>query len=1346
MNTATTENHKNPFPGLRPFAEDEEYLFFGRESQVDAMVDKLAATRFLAVIGTSGSGKSSLVNCGLRPALHSGLMARAGTVWRMAQFRPGSDPMRAMAGALAEDGVLFHDHQGGGMTLGEIVDTTLRMSKLGLIDIYEQAQLAEDVNLLIVVDQFEELFRYRQFGAGQQQNVYGISEEATAFVNLLLAAKEQTRYPIYVVLTMRSDFLGDCTQFTGLAEAINAGQYLVPRMIRDEHRAAIVGPVGVGGSEISPVLLTRLVNDVGDNPDQLSILQHALNRTWNQWERSGHSGPLDLPHYEAIGTMAHALDHHAESAYAELTTTRQQQICDKLFKALTDKATDPRGVRRPTTLGTLCALAGATQTEVTDVINVFRQPSRSFLMPPAKETLEPATVIDISHESLMRVWERLKTWADEEAQSAQIYTRLAETAVLHRQGKAGLWNDPDLQVALDWKEKTQPNKEWAQRYDPGFEEAMAFLQASEKKRADDEATRQRQQDAEIERARRELQQAQALAEAQRQFAEAERQKTEEQQQRLVQQARAATRLRRLLVAFAVVALLAIASTVFAFSAYKKAEAASREAKHQKSIAIKAKENAESAANEAEQQRRIAFAASNQAKDQESIAIKEKENAVKAARLAEEQKQIAFAATKEANDQKIIAVKEKENAENQRAEALLAKNLADEQRLKAEQSERHGRRLNYVANMNLATQAQMADNQRRVYELLNSYLDVDTSKEDDLRSFYWYHLWHNNHNQLATLQGHKNSVSSVAFSPDGKMLASADRDGTVKLWDMSTRQELATLQHKNSVYSVAFSSDGKMLASADRDKTVKLWDISTRQELATLHHKDFVYSIAFSPDGKTLASATSNAVTLWDISTRQELATLHHKDFVYSVAFSPDGKTLASAGFDKTVKLWDIGTRQQLATLQHKESVKSVVFSPDGKTLASANSYVVTLWDISTWQEPVTLTGHKSYVNSVAFSPDGKTLASAGVDWTAKLWDINTRQELVTLRGHSSYVDSIAFSPDGKTLASASSDNTVQLWDTRMPQELTALKGHSGQVNSIALSPDGKTLASAGADKTIQLWKFQNTGKWEQFKTLTGHESYVLSVAFSPDGKTLASSAAFGTVKLWDTGTWQESVTLNSAAGFYSDSGHSGHSIAFSSDGKRLAAGDSPNLTLWRLQSTGNWEELFTFKGKTNSVVSVAFSPEGNTIAAVIDFKIVKLWDISSGQELRTLNYENEVFSVAFSPDGKTLASAGADNTIHLWNTSTWHELGVLSGHFRRVVSMAFSPDGKTLATASWDQTVKLWDTRTLQELATLTGHLNRVFSVAFSIDGKKLASAGEDGTVRLWIAATDQEVAAQRDK
>jgi ABC-type multidrug transport system fused ATPase/permease subunit len=557
----------NPFPGLRPFREDEEYVFFGRESRADAMVNTLAATRFLAVVGTSGSGKSSLVNCGLRPALRRGLMTRAGTAWRMAQFRPGSDPLGALTRALAGDGVLFRDYEADGLTLTEIIDTTLRMSKLGLIDIYEQARLGERVNLLVVVDQFAELFRYRQLGAAQKENAYGVSAEATAFANLLLEVREQTHCAIYVVLTMRSDFLGDCAQFPGLPEAINAGQYLVPRLTRDERRAAISGPVGVGGAEITPVLLTRLVNDVGDNPDQLSILQHALNRTWACWQQEDDGErPLDLRHYDAIGTMAHALDQHSEHAYAALGGERQQHICAKFFKALTDKATDPRGVRRPTTLATLCALAVATAAEVTEVIDVFREPSRSFVMPPAGEALHPETVIDISHESLMRVWERLQTWADEEAQSARLYRRLAETAVLHAAGQAGLWRDPDLQLALDWQEKEQPTGVWAARYHEGFAPAMCFLQASVARRDEEarekEARRQeaRRQEEETQR-QRALEQAQALA--------------EEQQRRAEEQTKAAKRLRWVLGIVAVLAMVAVGAAAVAVSQSRAAQQQTR---------------------------------------------------------------------------------------------------------------------------------------------------------------------------------------------------------------------------------------------------------------------------------------------------------------------------------------------------------------------------------------------------------------------------------------------------------------------------------------------------------------------------------------------------------------------------------------------------------------------------------------------------------------------------------------------------------------------------------------------------------------------------------------------------
>lgn len=537
MNRAINTQVRNPFPGLRPFREDEEHLFFGRESQVHAMIDRLSETRFLAVVGTSGSGKSSLVNCGLRPALHGGLMAKAGSSWRMAQFRPGGNPLRALARALSQDGVLFSEFDSSTLVLVDVIEASLRMSKLGLSRIYHDAHLPKDFNLLLVVDQFEELFRYRQATSSLATDAQQRSQEAIAFVNLLLDARTHADIPIYVVLTMRSDFLGDCAEFSGLPEAINEGEYLIPRLTREERKAAIVGPVSVGGADITPVLLTRLVNDVGDNPDQLSILQHALNRTWARWENEGQGkGPVDLHHYEAIGTMAHALDRHAEKAYWELPSERHRKICERIFKVLTDKGTDPRGIRRPTKFGILHRLADVTPEEAIEVLSVFRKPSRSFVMPPLSEEVGEDTVIDISHESLMRIWERLIGWTDEEVLSAQLYHRLAETAALHAAGKAALWSDPDLQSALDWREKEKPTELWAELYGGGFEQAMSYLSESQ-------VQRDREEREEAERRQRELQQAQELAAV--------------RQQRIEEQMHTTLRLRKWLVALVVATLCSV---------------------------------------------------------------------------------------------------------------------------------------------------------------------------------------------------------------------------------------------------------------------------------------------------------------------------------------------------------------------------------------------------------------------------------------------------------------------------------------------------------------------------------------------------------------------------------------------------------------------------------------------------------------------------------------------------------------------------------------------------------------------------------------------------------------------
>jgi flagellar biosynthesis GTPase FlhF len=495
----------NPFPGLRPFESTETHLFFGRDGQSEELLRRLKRTRFLAVVGTSGSGKSSLVRAGLLPALQGGLMASAGSDWRIAILRPGGDPIGNLARSLASPIVLGSPDDNKEDMQAVLAETTLRRSSLGLVELVRRARtkldaggqpiIADYENLLVVVDQFEELFRFKQLIEEENSQ-----EDAAAFVKLLLeAVRQQDEQKIYIVLTMRSDFLGDCSQFWELPEAINNGQYLIPRMTRDERREAITGPVAVGEGTISEPLVNQLLNDVGDNPDQLPILQHALMRTWNYWlDQRSDGESIDIPHYEAIGGMNSALSRHADEAYEELSAA-QKVIAEKLFKGLTEKGTDNREIRRPMEVHEICDLTGASEAEVIAVIEVFRREGRSFLMPPPKDALTGAPVhlnkdslIDISHESLIRNWERLKTWTDEEAQAARIYRRLAETAVLHKAGEEALLKDPALQVSLDWRDKNKPNAVWARRYRPEFETAISFLDASITARDAETQERERQ--------------------------------------------------------------------------------------------------------------------------------------------------------------------------------------------------------------------------------------------------------------------------------------------------------------------------------------------------------------------------------------------------------------------------------------------------------------------------------------------------------------------------------------------------------------------------------------------------------------------------------------------------------------------------------------------------------------------------------------------------------------------------------------------------------------------------------------------------------------------------------------
>lgn len=470
-----------PFPGLRPFRRDEADVFFGRENVIDQMVARLADHRFLAVTGTSGSGKSSLVFTGLLDALELGLLARAGSDWTFAQCHPGNRPLRALAESLIESTETQRfDHD------SLLLEAALSRGPAGLLQWLDEAHLPPRNNLLLLIDQFEELFRYRgveiadtsgsDLDEAHQRQAW--EEAASAFVDVLVGAAAAPDRRIYVVLTMRSEYLGECAQFAGLAEAINRGQFLTPRLNREQLSEAVTGPVQVYGGTIEPALVNRVLNEMGNDPDQLPLMQHAMMRMWRR-ASAEQTGPVRLTEadYDSwIGGLKVALSAHATEVL-EFLSAEDQVLAQTLFRSLTEGSTIADARRHPMVLKDAADVAEVEPDRLKPVIEAFRAPGCDFLT-PAAAPLEPGTTIDIAHESLIRQWDKLREWMTEEFASATMWRRLSAAAADWRNKKASTWVAPELENALAWRERQHPNEAWARRYGGNLAEAFSFLEAS----------------------------------------------------------------------------------------------------------------------------------------------------------------------------------------------------------------------------------------------------------------------------------------------------------------------------------------------------------------------------------------------------------------------------------------------------------------------------------------------------------------------------------------------------------------------------------------------------------------------------------------------------------------------------------------------------------------------------------------------------------------------------------------------------------------------------------------------------------------------------------------------------
>ncbi|MBR8840754.1 MAG: PD40 domain-containing protein [Stigonema ocellatum SAG 48.90 = DSM 106950] len=1213
----------NPYQGLAAFGEEDAAFFFGRETFVNGLVEAVNKQPLVAVIGPSGSGKSSVVYAGLIPHL------RTTGNWLIESFRPSSQPFYQIASALVRQlepevdqiqqlrstAGLDKDIQQGIVTLQQITSRIIERNP--------------DKRLLLFVDQFEELYTLCQ------------KEEQERFADLMLEAIHQKI--LTLVFTLRADFYGFVLAYRPFRDALQQfTPQLLSAMNREELLRAIEQPAQKIKVQLEAQLAQRILDDVGNEPGNLPLLEFAMTRLWEKQQNR----KLIHQAYDEIGGVKKALANHAEQIYQQLNEQEQKQA-RRIFVQLVRPGEGTEDTRRI-----------ATRAEIGDDnwgLVSYLAGYKARLVVTGRDEKSGEDTVEVVHEALIREWLTLREWMN-----------------ANRQFR--VWQERLKVLMLEWKNSNHDSGALLRGVPLGVAQEWLHKRSSEMTLLEQDfisvSTQQHSREIE-EQSRRRRRSIQALIAGlagalslsgfafwQWQQAEKGRVNAEFSVQSLTTENLFASGLE-------LDALLSGLKTGKNLKQHGNAVDADNHIK-----AIVALEQVET---ELKEHNRLAGHSDvvNSvvfSPDGKTIATASRDKTVKLWNLSGQ-----LLHTLQGHSDEVYSV----------VFSPDGKTIAT------------GSKDNIVKLWSLSGQLRYTFQQEPSSYITSPVFSPDgktiaiPSKDKTVK------LWNLSGQLLHTLQGHSGKVLRVVFSPDGKTIATGSTDKTVKLWNLSG-QLLHTLEgHKGIVWSVVFSPDGKTIATASQsdfipgssssgDKTVKLWNLSG-QLLHTLQgHSGEVLRVVFSPDGKTIATGSKDkTVNLWNLSG-QLLHTLQgHSDQVAHVVFSPDGNTIATgATFDNTVKLWNL-SGQLLHTFQgHSGEVNSVVFSPDGNTIATGSTdKTVKLWNLS-GQLLHTLQGHSASVTSVVFSPDGNTIATASHDFrtggsedkTVKLWNLSGLL-LHTLQGHSASVTSVVFSPDGNTIATASFDSTVKLWNLSGQLLHTLQRGSTTYYTSPVFSPDGNTIATSD-DNTVKLWNLSG----QLLRTLQVHSSSIVTgLVFSPDGKTIATGITDSTVKLWNL-SGQLLHTLEKP-------GDGVTSVVFSPDGNTIATHSQDNIVkLWNLSG----QLLHTLQGHSGEVNSVVFSPDGNTIATGSKDNTVKLWNLS-GQLLHTLQgHRGEVHSVVVSPDGNTSATGSTDNTVTLWNLSG-QLLHTLQGHSGAVNSVVFSPDGNTIATGSEDKTVKLWN-------------------------------------------------------
>lgn len=1271
----------NPFKGLEAFQQTDAAFFFGREELVEKSLRRLRkddATRFLAIVGASGSGKSSVMRAGVIPAIRRGAIPGS-AVWPVMLFTPGANPMNALVTRMLP---LFGDDT------SHTVDSL--MQRLadpaywnGLVDTL-LAGKPDNSRLLVIVDQFEEAFTLA--AEGEQQ----------AFIDLLHHAITDPNGRAFIAITMRADFFGSLSQHPALAELFERENMVIATEMTAANLLRVIeGPAQAVGVTYDPGLPDRILEEVRQQPGSLPLLQYALKILFER--RDGRRMTTEA--YEAIGGVRQALASHAEAIYGTLNIS-QQDIMRRILLKLVEVNENGEITRRRVARDEL-NFRDVDDAAIQDILDRLTAAESRLLTAnreirtSADNQTRPVVWYEVSHEALIREWERFKTWVSADAESLRYNSELLKAA---RDWNTG---SRDTAYLLVGKRLTRAEG-WLETADPTPLQ-QAYIEASIAERDQREAQREAQQAREL-----------------------------DLQRRSTNRARLAVGI--LLISLVIAAGLIVVVLQSLSATQEAQELANVNFQEGRSLALSS--SASLLENDDETDSSVALAV--EANIMQSPPPQSQRTLADVAyspgtRFLLRGHQFSVNTTAFSSDGRwFVTGGEAPRGIIMRMGQIIRPN--DANRLAA--LNRRGCAF-YDSDDTSATIDITGYN---LGDAVPFNLQVECPME--------LIVWDSSTGQPTTRigqdgEGHSAGIAYLAFSPNGRYLLSVDVNGEIIVWDWQERGLVYRYRPpQEQLYAVGFGLDGEAILTVTESNQITHWALDGTRlgvvDLSTGDEGDFfnareVPTAAFSADGQYFAAGTINrAIVVWDTQTGYLVHVLPQQTgIITGLSFSPDNHFLLSGTDKGEIVVWDLRSGMALFTLlEIDEAVSAVAFGPrDERVAVALASGELLVWDIDTASPSplppstfISLHEHTARINSVAFNPSGELVITGSDDTTARVWTLRNNEEIARFRSHSRDVNAVAISADGRYALSGASDNTMRLWDLQYGDTIRLFTGHTDRVNAVALSADGTQALSGSRDNTMRLW---DTATGATVMIFDGHEDEITAVRFLPDGETALSASRDGTIQRWNLTTGEVVGSMATGAGY-------ALAIDINPDGTLLVAGGSDNVV--RLFDIATGEQTRTFEGHTSAVRAVAFDIDGLRIASGSTDTTLIVWDVETGEQRQILlGHDEAVSAVRFSQDNLSVLSGSFDGTLRLWDISSGFEIRrytIRDATDVRILTLELSPDGRTVLTGQTDDTLRIW--RLLPSVNELLGwtFVNRYVRPLTCAEGRLFrldTTCGENG-------------------